>query len=98
MRMIDHTDRRNGRMAKSLFAVGVLLLGARAWATPPLGFVVNEILGSGLAEDGVSQHIQLNRNPDGSIVPWQLQLQVQGETDYYSQHLQLIPGGYSGCA
>ena len=73
-----------------------LLVAATAWATPPLGFVLNQILASGVAEGGISQHMQINRNPDGSVTPWQLQLQVQGDTDYYSQHLVLAPGGYSG--
>jgi quercetin dioxygenase-like cupin family protein len=75
---------------------GALMLAATVWATPPLGFVLNQILASAVAEDGISQHIQLNKNPDGSMTPWQLQVQVQGETDYYSQHLVLSPGGYSG--
>jgi len=73
-----------------------LLLVATAWATPPLGFVLNQILASGVAADGISQHVQINKNPDGSVTPWQLQLQVQGDTDYYSQHLVLAAGGYSG--
>ena len=76
----------------------VLLLGiaAACLATPPLGFVLNQILAKGVAPDSISQHMQINRNPDGTIQPWQLQLQVQGDTDYYVQHLVLRPGGYSG--
>jgi len=78
-------------------SVACVLIGAgAAWATPPLGFIVNQILASGVAADGISQHIQINANPDGTISPWQLQLQVQGATDHYSQHLVLSPGGYSG--
>src|SRR6478672_10803534 len=73
-----------------------IALAATAWATPPLGFIVNQILTSGLASDGISEHVQINKNPDGTVTPWQLQLQVQGDTDYYSQHLVLAPGGYSG--
>ena len=92
--------RRSGRLGKSrwgLFvALAVLGLAVKAWATPPVGFIVNEILAAAFAEDGVSQHMQLNKNPDGTKTPWQLQLQVQGDTDYYSQHLVLGPGGYSG--
>jgi quercetin dioxygenase-like cupin family protein len=85
----------------------VLLLGAMAWAsttwaTPPLGFVVNEILASGFAARHISEHVQIGgesagrgeREDHGSR--WQLQLQVQGDTDYYDQHLVLSPGGYSG--
>jgi quercetin dioxygenase-like cupin family protein len=59
--------------------------------------VVNEILASGAtAGRQLNQTLQIFRNPDGTVTPWQLQLQVQGETDYYSQHLVLSPGGYSG--
>ena len=79
-----------------LWPAAGLLVAATAWATAPLGFIVNQILASGVAPAGISQHMQINRNPDGTVTPWQLQLQVQGDTDYYSQHLVLSPGGYSG--
>ena len=86
---------RLGR-SKWLWVLPVLVLAAKAWATPPLGFVLNQILASGVAADGISEHMQINKNPDGTSSPWQLVLQVQGDTDYYSQHLVLAPGGYSG--
>lgn len=79
-----------------MWPVGGVLLAVSAWATPPVGFIVNQILASGVALDGISQHMQINKNPDGTVTPWQLQLQVQGDTDYYLQHLVLSPGGYSG--
>lgn len=92
--------RRWARIGRSkwglLMAVVVLGLAAKAWATPPVGFIVNEILAAAFAGDSVSQHMQLNKNPDGTKTPWQLQLQVQGDTDYYSQHLVLARDGYSG--
>lgn len=72
------------------------LLGVTAWATPSLGIIVNETLASGVAVDGISQHMQISHNSDGTVTPWQLQLQVEGETDYYSHHLVLSSGGYSG--
>jgi quercetin dioxygenase-like cupin family protein len=84
------------RRFKWLWPVAGVLLAVSAWATPPVGFIVNQILASGVAPDGISQHMQINKNPDGTVTPWQLQLQVQGDTDYYSQHLVLSPGGYSG--
>jgi quercetin dioxygenase-like cupin family protein len=76
--------------------MAALVLGATAWATPPLGFIVNETLASGVAVRRISQHMQINRSPDGTVAPWQLQLQVQGDTDYYSHRIVLAPGGYSG--
>jgi quercetin dioxygenase-like cupin family protein len=82
--------------SKWLLVLPVMVLAAKAWATPPLGFVLNQILASGFAAGGVSEHMQINKNPDGTVTPWQLVLQVQGDTDYYSQHLVLSPGGYSG--
>jgi quercetin dioxygenase-like cupin family protein len=89
---------RSTRLARSkwLWVVPVVVMAAKAWATPSLGFILNQILASGLAADGISEHMQINRNPDGTVTPWQLVLQVQGDTDYYSQHLVLAPGGYSG--
>ena len=82
--------------SKWLMTLAGVTLAATAWATPPLGFVVNQILASGIADGGIRQHIQIDRNPDGSVTPWQLELQVHGDSDYYSQHLVLSPGGYSG--
>jgi quercetin dioxygenase-like cupin family protein len=92
---------RSGSFGKGRFrglgaAAAGLFLATYAWATPPFGFVLNQILTAGVASDGISQHMQINKNPDGTKTPWQLQLQVQGDTDYYSQHLVLSPGGYSG--
>jgi len=51
---------------------------------------------SGSIPGGFAQHIQLNKNPDASVTPWGLQLQVQGDTQYLQQRLLLQPGGYSG--
>jgi quercetin dioxygenase-like cupin family protein len=89
-------DYMSKSMRQGLMILGALVLSVAAWATPPFGFITNLIFASGFAPDGLSQHIQLNKNADGSVTPWQLQLQVQGETDYHSQHLALQPGGYSG--
>jgi quercetin dioxygenase-like cupin family protein len=77
-------------------AVTAILGTSAAWATPPLGFVANQIFASGYIPDGVSEHMQLNKNADDSVTPWQMALQVQGETDAYVQRLVLAPGGYSG--
>ena len=82
--------------SKWLLVLAALALTARVWATPSLGFVLNQILASGFAAGGISEHMQINKNPDGTVTPWQLVLQVHGDTDYYSQHLVLAPGGYSG--
>jgi quercetin dioxygenase-like cupin family protein len=79
-----------------VMTLALVLVTFSAWATPSLGFILNQILASGVAAGGISQHVQINKNPDGTTSPWQLQLEVQGDTDYYSQHLVLAPGGYSG--
>jgi quercetin dioxygenase-like cupin family protein len=103
MRRVFNTPRFLQKIgAKSLLTLGglgivtVLIVTGTASATPPLGFIVNQILASGVAAGGISQHMQISRNPNGTVTPWQLQLQAQGDTDYYSQHLVLSPGGYSG--
>ena len=87
---------RQGRAVNLLLVWAALALGAKVWATPSFGFITNETLASGVAADGISEHMQINKNPHGSVAPWQLQLQVQGDTDYYSHHIVLAPGGYSG--
>jgi quercetin dioxygenase-like cupin family protein len=89
-------NRRARVVTLACVALAGLALTAKTWATPPFGFILNQVFASGVAADGISQHVQINKNPDGSLSPWQLQLQVQGETDYYSHHLVLAPGGYSG--
>ena len=89
---------RSGRSKWWLLTLALAALGlaAKVWATPSFGFIINEILAFGFAMDGISQHVQINKNPDGTVTPWQLQLQVQGDTDYYSQHLVLAPGATVG--
>lgn len=83
------------RRSKKILLV-VLCLAAGALATPPLGFVVNQILSMGSTLDNISQQVQMAAAPDGSDGPWQLQLQAQGATDFYIQQLVTAPGGYSG--
>lgn len=78
------------------FLVLAVVVGARAWATPSFGFIANQIFAVGFIPGGFAQHIQLNKDPDGSVTPWGLQLQVQGDTDHQQQRLVLAPGGYSG--
>jgi quercetin dioxygenase-like cupin family protein len=81
---------------KLLLALGLLGVSALTLATPPFGFVLNQILAKGVVPENISRHMQINKNPDGTVEPWQLQLQVQGDTDFYVQHVVLQPGGYSG--
>ena len=83
---------------KSLLTILVLglLAGASAWATPPLGFIANTVFAVGFVPHGFAQHIRLNKNPDGTVSRWGLQLQVFGDTDHQQQRLVLAPGGYSG--
>jgi quercetin dioxygenase-like cupin family protein len=49
-----------------------------------------------MAEDGISEHMQVSKNPNGTVTPWQLQLQAQTDTDYRVAYLELDPGGHSG--
>lgn len=76
--------------------VAILAAGAAAFATPPMGFIVNQILATGSTPDNVSEQVQIAGSADGSDSHWQLQLQAQGSTDFYVQQLVLAPGGYSG--
>jgi quercetin dioxygenase-like cupin family protein len=77
---------------------GVLIVGlvasARVWATVASG-LTSQILATGFT-DGIAQHIQFNKNPDGSKSPWGLQLQMHGDTEYRQVRLVLAPGGHSG--
>jgi hypothetical protein len=75
-----------------LVALGV----ATVLATPPVGFVLNQILAQGTPSADISEHVQIAKNVDGTVDPWQAQIQAQGATDTYVQHLVLAPGGYSG--
>jgi quercetin dioxygenase-like cupin family protein len=84
----------NSRPRKILLLVA-LGMAAAALATPPLGFVVNQILAMGSVGDNISQQVQVPSSGDGGQ-QWQLQLQAQGATDFYVQQLELAPGGYSG--
>ena len=76
----------------TLVALGV----AAGLATPPVGFVVNQILAQGATSTNISEHVQIAKDLNGTVDPWQAQVQAQGATDTYVQHLVLAPGGYSG--
>jgi quercetin dioxygenase-like cupin family protein len=84
-----------GRRSRNILLLFALGLAVAALATPPLGFVVNQILAMGTALDNISQQVQIASGGDGDQ-QWQLQLQAQGATDFYVQQLELAPGGYSG--
>ncbi|HEV3198043.1 MAG TPA: cupin domain-containing protein [Bryobacteraceae bacterium] len=84
-----------GRRARNILPV-VLGVAAAALATPPMGFLVNQILAMGSTSDNINQQVQIAGAPDGSDQPWQLQLQAQGATDFYVQQLVTAPAGYSG--
>lgn len=82
--------------AKKILMLALFGLAMAALATPPLGFIVNQLLAKGATFENISEHVQMAKNLDGSVEPWQVQLQAQGSTDSYVQHLVLAPGGYSG--
>jgi quercetin dioxygenase-like cupin family protein len=81
-------------MGTACTAIALVLI-VRLWATPASGLVLTTLT-TAVAPGGISEHLQLNRNPDGSVNPWQLQLQAQGDTDYIVAHLEIPPGGHSG--
>jgi quercetin dioxygenase-like cupin family protein len=78
-----------------LAALGAAVV-AVSLATPSSGFITNAILAVGVQPDNINQHVQITRNLDGSVDPWQVNVGAQGTTDFYVQHLALAPGGYSG--
>jgi len=81
--------------SKILLPAG-LGIGALALATPPAGFILNQILAKGVISSNINENVQITRNQDGSVAPWGAELQAHGATDFYVQHLVLVPGGYSG--
>ena len=85
-----------GNRWRLVLVPAVLAVSGAVLATPPLGFVVNQIVTMGSNSGGIGQQVQIARNPDADDEPWQAQLQAQGATDFYIQQLVLAPGGYSG--
>jgi hypothetical protein len=84
------------RRSRKILPLLALVIVAGVLATPPVGFLVNQILATGATLDNISQQIQMDSTPDGSDEHWQLQLQAQGASDFYVQQLVVTPGGYSG--
>jgi quercetin dioxygenase-like cupin family protein len=82
--------------ARNIVLLAMLGITTAVLATPPLGFLVNQILAMGSVSDNISQQVQLASSGNDGDQPWQLQLQAQGATDFYVQQLVLAPGGYSG--
>ena len=91
-----HFEATRERRSKKVSLLVVLGTASVALATPPFGIVLNQILAKGTVLDNISQHVQIAKNLDGSVDPWQLQLQAQGATDFYVQQLVVAPGGYGG--
>ena len=82
--------------ARNIVLLVMLGITTAVLATPPLGFLVNQILAMGSVSDNISQQVQLASSGNDGDQQWQLQLQAQGATDFYVQQLILAPGGYSG--
>jgi quercetin dioxygenase-like cupin family protein len=82
--------------AKKILLPAALGIAAVALATPPLGFILNQILAKGVISSNINENVQITRNQDGSVDPWGAEIQAHGATDFYMQHLVLAPGGYSG--
>lgn len=76
--------------------LSVLALATAALATPPFGFIVNQILAKGVDPANIHQNVEITTLPDGTVDPWGAELHTHGATDFYVQHLVLEPGGYSG--
>ena len=85
-----------GKKSRKIVLLVAFGVAAAALATPPFGFVVNQIKAMGSAMDNISQQVKIAAGSTDGGQPWQLQLQAQGATDFYVQQLVLAPGGYSG--
>lgn len=73
----------------------VVTVVAVALATPSLGLVATT-LATGVSLDNINQHVEANKNADGSVVPWQLHVGAQGQTDVRVLRLEVAAGGHSG--
>jgi quercetin dioxygenase-like cupin family protein len=85
-----------GSTSRKIALLAALGVAAVALATPPSGFITNLILAKGVVLNNINQHVQIPRNQERSVDPWQVHLGAQGATDFYVQHLELVAGGYSG--
>ena len=93
---LDNSERlRPARMpaARKILVAALLGMTAVALATPPLGFILNQILAKGVISSNISENVQITKSTDS---PWGAEVQTHGATDFYVQHLVLAPGGYSG--
>jgi quercetin dioxygenase-like cupin family protein len=88
--------RPTGRRWPVFVTIAALGLTGGILATPPSGFLVNQITAMGSTTDSIGQQVQIASDPNADDDSWQAQLQVQGGTDFYVQQLVLAPGGYSG--
>jgi len=82
------------RMILLLAVLGVAAV-AVALATPA-SLLVGTPLATGTTLDNINQHVQANKNQDGSVDPWQIQVGAQGATDVRVLRLELGAGGHSG--
>lgn len=68
---------------------------AAALATPASLFVGTPIATGTIAEN-INQHVQANKNQDGSVDPWQIHLGAQGASDVRVLRADVAAGGHSG--
>jgi quercetin dioxygenase-like cupin family protein len=72
---------------------GVALITTIAVATPPSGFVKNEILATGVDDGSVHQHFTVTNADEEE---WKLKLSTSGPSNFYVQDVVVAPLGYSG--
>jgi quercetin dioxygenase-like cupin family protein len=85
-----------GSRSRKILVLAALGVATAAFATPPLGFILNQILAKGVITSNINENVQITRDQDGTVNPWGAEVQAHGATDFYMQHLVLAPGGYSG--
>lgn len=96
MRILENFQPALVRKQVQVLTLAALAIAAVAWATPSMGFLVNQILAMGATTENISQQVQMARDPEVGDDPWQVQVQAQGATDFYVHQLAVAPGGYSG--
>lgn len=81
----------------------VVALTVAAFATPPFGVLINQILAMGTASQNIKEKLHVaitdsvgDREEDAEDQEWRLRLRTHGASDFYIQNLILAPGGYSG--
>lgn len=92
------------KLVKGKIPLAVVLgIAVAAFATPPFGVLLNQIVAMGTASEDLKEDVRVPRpetsadqDENAEDREWRLHLRTHGASDFYVQQVVIAPAGYSG--